>query len=89
MDFFVRGETTIAEACLTVLLCDEFAKGYYRSDKRLDDRLRWFPTLTYAACNWGHHAREAENVSMKRILDFLQNDLKVSSASQAMFISGL
>jgi ankyrin repeat protein len=88
IDIFLRGEATIAEACLTILSFDEFAKGHCRSDKSLDARLLQFPILTYAACNWGHHAREAEKVNMGMVLDFLQNDLKVSSASQAMFTPG-
>jgi ankyrin repeat protein len=85
VDFFRQGETTIAETCLTILSFEEFSKGYCYSDKKFEARLLQFPVYIYAACNWGHHAREAEKVNAEIILSFLQNDLKLSAASQAMF----
>ncbi|PCG94078.1 Hypothetical protein PENO1_080360 [Penicillium occitanis (nom. inval.)] len=49
--------------------------------------LQSHPFYDYATHNWGHHARVASIKGDKMILDFLENDEKVSASSQAMMTS--
>ncbi|KAH0536261.1 hypothetical protein FGG08_006856, partial [Glutinoglossum americanum] len=87
--FLSKGEAAIAKTCLAMLSFDEFNKGPCSSDKKLEVRLQKFPLLAYAALNWGHHAHgETEEASKEMVLRFLENHLKLSSASQVMLTSG-
>lgn len=62
---------------------DEFNSGPCKTDEEMENRLEDKPFLRYAAKHWGYHARgQPEESEEKIILDFLSQDLKVSSSSQ-------
>ncbi|KAF3229757.1 hypothetical protein TWF106_000145 [Orbilia oligospora] len=66
--YFQDGHDRIAKTCLTYLCFDRVATPQTADTKlvtRLDTKqlLADFPFLDYAACQWGHHLREAKNLS--------------------------
>ncbi|KAI0884774.1 ankyrin repeat-containing domain protein [Annulohypoxylon maeteangense] len=81
----------IALACARYLSFDEFEDGPCEIDEKLYNRLKTMPLYTYAACNWGHHARMAGHPTEtdKTIREFLKNEMKVSAAVQAMIGYGM
>ncbi|KAI9768032.1 MAG: hypothetical protein M1840_005344 [Geoglossum simile] len=82
---FYSPGATIAGSCLTVLSLGEFNRGCCYSDREFESRLRQFPAFAYAAHNWGYHVLdETGETNKEMLLGFLQSDLKVSSATQAM-----
>ena len=67
---FCKGDTVIANICLTMLSFDEFNKGCCHSRKEFRARLQQFPAFNYAAHNWGYHARdEKEETTREIVLD--------------------
>ena len=67
---FCKGDTVIANICLTMLSFDEFNKGCCHSRKEFRARLQQFPAFNYAAHNWGYHALdEKEETTREIVLD--------------------
>jgi ankyrin repeat protein len=87
-DWFPNAETDIAKACITYLSFDVFKSGFCPTDEKFEARLQLNPLYNYAARNWGHHARAASTEVEQLILDFLENEAKMYSSSQAMMVSG-
>ncbi|KAI0380320.1 hypothetical protein F5Y04DRAFT_257946 [Hypomontagnella monticulosa] len=76
----------VALACVTYLSLDEFQAGpcirYWDLERRYLD----MPFYKYAAQAWGYHAHAAtpEIETTKLILDFIENEDKVSAAAQVV-----
>jgi len=58
-------------------------------DEKVEERLKLNPLYSYAAQNWGYHARAALKEVIQLILDLLKSETKVSGCSQAMTLSPL
>jgi ankyrin repeat protein len=61
-DWFPTAEKDITIICATYLTFDEFGSGPSPTDDDFEERLRRHQLYEYAACNWGHHALEAQLV---------------------------
>ncbi|KAH0562831.1 hypothetical protein GP486_002538 [Trichoglossum hirsutum] len=85
--WFPNVQTNITRTCVTYLSFSNFESGFCPTDEEFEARLRSYVLYDYAARNWGHHARAASAEVEQLILDFLENDAKVSSCSQAATIS--
>lgn len=84
---FPAAHEGIAKTCLTYLSFNVFSQGYCCNDQGLSSRLESYPFLEYAAVNWGYHAHStSENEIENSILEFLNDDPKMSCAIQVMKI---
>ncbi|PON28597.1 AGC/PKA protein kinase [Trichoderma gamsii] len=81
-DWFPDAEADITEVCITYLSFSIFESGCYQFLSREHGRLRSNPLYSYAAHNWGHHARAAPDKRL--ILDFLEDEAKASASYQAL-----
>ncbi|KAI1453073.1 ankyrin repeat-containing domain protein [Annulohypoxylon moriforme] len=79
-----NAEADITTVCTTYLSFGTFERGFCQTDGLFEERLRLNKLYSYAALNWGHHARAAPLGTSKSILGFLQNKDKVDGCSQAM-----
>jgi ankyrin repeat protein len=77
-------QVDVASTCLTYLLFDCFEAGFCLTDEYFKARLQLNPFYDYAARNWGYHAYIASKEVQRPIMNLLENESKVSSASQAM-----
>lgn len=82
--FFRREMDHIAKICTTYLSFDAFQSGFCQTDAAFEKRLEAFPLYSYAACNWGYHAKEASAEDEGSTLDFLGMDRKVSASFQVI-----
>lgn len=88
IDQFPDTPANIATTCLTYLLFDLFAVGHCLSDSKMTNRLQEHPFLRYAAQHWGHHAYgDPETEISDLILRFLNHNMPVTSAIQAMLVA--
>ena len=87
-DWFPKAETYIARTCISYLSFKTFESGFCQTDEEFEKRLQLNPLYSYAAQNWGHHARTASLEIEQLILDFLWNEAKVSASSQALMAYG-
>ncbi|KAE8420583.1 hypothetical protein BDV36DRAFT_249184 [Aspergillus pseudocaelatus] len=55
--WFSDAHHDIATACVTYLSFDSFKTGPCSTDMEFEARLDAYPFFSYAARNWGHHAR--------------------------------
>jgi ankyrin repeat protein len=87
-NWFPDAETKIMTACVNYLSFDAFEEGFCNTDKDFEARLSTYPFYDYAARNWGHHACAALGTDPcpDLILNFLENDTKVSASVQAMMV---
>jgi hypothetical protein len=75
----------ISKSCLTILLFDEFGKGYCKSDVEYKLRMQDYPIYLYAALYWPYYAQsEGSNEIMQLTLRFLCDGHRMSSATQKM-----
>ncbi|KAK1252735.1 hypothetical protein MKX08_003922 [Trichoderma sp. CBMAI-0020] len=81
--WFPEGESYIAKICLTYLSFNTFDGALCQTNKELEDRLRFNPFYGYAACNWGHHARES-SITSQEIMTFLESTVKMEASSQVL-----
>ncbi|KAJ8111005.1 hypothetical protein OPT61_g6297 [Boeremia exigua] len=84
----LREEDSIARACLTILLYDDFEEGPCDSKAAVMTRHKKLPLWSYAAHHWHEHlnrsmSRDLSNLSLK----FLRDNSKVRSAEQGKSIS--
>jgi hypothetical protein len=56
---FKTGHAHIASICLTYIGSE--GRSNAQTDAEVSERLRIFPFLNYAICQWGHHARKQTN----------------------------
>jgi ankyrin repeat protein len=81
--WFPEGQSYITKICLTYLSFSTFDGAPCQTDKELEDRLEKNPFYGYAACNWGHHARESSEASQE-IMSFLDSTVKMEASSQVL-----
>jgi hypothetical protein len=78
--WFPDAHCNIAKICVTYLSFDAFeTNSHQKQDIRA--RLRLHPLYSYAALNWGHHARISSIEGEKLILDLLESTAKVCACS--------
>ncbi|KAB5570506.1 ankyrin repeat-containing domain protein [Coniochaeta sp. 2T2.1] len=82
--WFPRAATLISSTCVTYLSYDVFASGICTSMDEYVERLSLYPLYSYAACNWGYHAREAPTCGQE-LTDFLMSEMKTEASGQVMF----
>lgn len=81
--WFPDAETTITRTCVTYLSYTAFENGICKSKEEFWERLCQHPLYNYAACNWGHHARQSSTLSQE-IIGFLHCEAKVMASGQAL-----
>jgi Ankyrin repeats (many copies) len=81
--WFPTAEFDITAICVTYLSFTLFGSGYCPMDSCLEERLLLNPLYNYAACYWGHRARQASSLHPK-IFEFLQCTSKIEAAAQAL-----
>lgn len=81
--WFRNPQAQMALKCVTYLSFSAFESGRCRRVQDMEERLRLHPFYHYAACNWGHHAREAET-PYGDIEYFLCCQKKVEACSQLL-----
>ena len=70
---FARGESTIAEACITYLLFEPFASGPRQLEEDVQEMVSTNFFVRYAACHWGFHVRAANDRAIDKLaFAFLQ-----------------
>lgn len=74
----------IAATCITYLSYEVFATGSCLTDSAFEERLERYPLFSYAARNWGHHAR-VQCVDDDLLIGFLQDNSKTEACGQAIF----
>ena len=84
---FPDAQKDIAVVCITYLSFNAFETGFCLTKNELEARLRLYPLYSYAAQNWGHHARAASTKVEQLTLKFLENQQKIFAAGQAMIAS--
>ncbi|KAF4633985.1 hypothetical protein G7Y89_g4134 [Cudoniella acicularis] len=81
--WFPNAEADITAVCTTYLSFKVFQSGGCQTDAEFKERLQLNPFYHYAACNWGHHAREAVTL-IPGVIDFLTRKAQVDASSQAL-----
>ncbi|KAK2812205.1 hypothetical protein FQN50_001563 [Emmonsiellopsis sp. PD_5] len=84
--WFPDAHAEITVTCITYLSFDQFSAGYCCKDDQFEARLKSNVLYDYAARYWGHHAHQAPELADNLMLNFLQNEDKVTSACQAMLV---
>ncbi|OTA99657.1 hypothetical protein M426DRAFT_27331 [Hypoxylon sp. CI-4A] len=87
------GHGIMAEICLVYLQFEVFSSGPCAGSNQkelIDKRRREYPFLTYAATNWGFHARETKNPKVAQLAnDFLSKQAHVAASAQTMWIDDM
>jgi ankyrin repeat protein len=90
-------EVEIARICTAYLSLDDLSAGPCSSKQDFDHRDETLPLMDYAAVHWGSHMNVLVNADFEselggevqiEVLSFLSNVKCLSSASQALFMSG-
>ncbi|XHF98005.1 hypothetical protein AWENTII_001577 [Aspergillus wentii] len=81
--FFPDAHQEIVSKCVTYLSFDAFESGQVHTKEKLKARLQQYPFYSYAAQNWGHHAREA-SAAGESIIKFLESGSKRCASYQAL-----
>ncbi|CAH0055577.1 unnamed protein product [Clonostachys solani] len=94
--WFPDATAMIAETCVTYLSYDRFEMASsgiklldHLSDVMKDNILSEAKTSSfyqYAACNWGHHTREASDLC-PGVIDFLQHEFNATASARALMAS--
>ncbi|OTA92466.1 hypothetical protein M434DRAFT_53119, partial [Hypoxylon sp. CO27-5] len=87
------GHGVLAEICLAYLQFQAFSSGACTGPEHknlIEKRRSAYPFLTYAATNWGCHARETKNPKTAQLVDeFLNKQAHVAAAAQIMWIDDM
>ncbi|MCJ1464603.1 hypothetical protein MMC07_003216 [Pseudocyphellaria aurata] len=87
VEHFPSARQEILRSCLTYLMFDEFNSEPCKTEEEMENRLDYRPFLKYAAMHWGDHARgQLEESEGNFILNFLSQNLKVSSSNQIRYL---
>lgn len=81
---FPTSHRVIADKCLTYLLFDAFTDGMCSNDVEYESRLNQYPLYSYAAQNWGYHAR-TQSVNDDLLYSFLKKTPNYEASVQAIF----
>ncbi|KAJ6088550.1 hypothetical protein N7486_009811 [Penicillium sp. IBT 16267x] len=76
--------TDITISSITYLSFKAFERGPSHTIDELKDKLQANNFYCYAAQNWGHHAKKSPIEGDKLVLNFLQDNAKISASRQAM-----
>lgn len=79
-----HAEKDIASTCITYLTYTVFEDGPCTSHDAYKLRLRSYPLLRYATCNWGYHAITCNLEGTSLILDFLANPAKLLRRTRSL-----
>ncbi|RHZ64367.1 hypothetical protein CDV55_104908 [Aspergillus turcosus] len=82
--WFPDADASIATTCVTYLSFDAFQTGFCLTDAELETRLDQYPLYSYAAKNWGDHAR-AQPIHEHLLMVFLGDTGKVTASVQEIF----
>lgn len=82
--WFSDAHNSIATICVTYLSFGVFQSGICFTDKNFETRLDQYPLYSYAAKNWGHHAR-AQPINEELLRAFLDDAGKVNASVQGIF----
>jgi ankyrin repeat protein len=85
--WFPNAEAEITTTCVTLLSHHEFGNGFCQTHEDLEIRLRSNALYDYAACHWGHHARNV-SIACQETIDFIQRTANVEASSQVLFGRG-
>lgn len=83
-EIFPEAEKDITASCLTYLSYTTFCQGMCHDDIKFEARLSRYPFYSYAARNWGNHARVHSTID-NLSLWFLNNTCVVEASVQALF----
>ncbi|KAI8956746.1 ankyrin [Daldinia sp. FL1419] len=87
------GHGILTEICLTYLQLKPFSSGICTGPDHkilIDKRRQAYPFLTYAATNWGHHARQTKNPKLAELVnDFLKRQAYIAAAAQIMWVDDM
>ncbi|KAJ5628952.1 hypothetical protein N7490_011180 [Penicillium lividum] len=83
-ELFPEADKTITASCLTYLSYDIFRQGISSNDIKFEAQLSQYPLYSYAAQNWGHHARVHSTID-DLLLQFLGNTCLLDASVQALF----
>ncbi|GIC89807.1 ankyrin repeat domain-containing protein [Aspergillus udagawae] len=86
--WFPDAHYSIAASCLTYLSFDSFKEGPCAADEEFNARLESYPIYSYAAQNWGLHAREVYLKVKALISRFLHCGPARASAAQVLLARG-
>jgi hypothetical protein len=87
--WFPAAEANITRVCLTYLSFRPFQSGPCETDDELRGRYREAPFFTYAAHNWGTHARRDGEQHTSLIMTLFESGPMVDASSQALFVRDL
>lgn len=82
--WFPDAHNSIATICVTYVSFEVFQKGICSTDREFETRLDQYPLYSYAARNWGHHAR-AQPINENFLMAFLGDRGKVNACAQEIF----
>ncbi|KAI2839829.1 hypothetical protein CBS147321_10870 [Aspergillus niger] len=82
--WFSDAHQSLGTICLTYLSFNVFQSGKCYSDTEFKARLDQYPLYSYAAENWGHHAR-IQPVGEKALKVFFGDKGKINACVQAIF----
>lgn len=82
--WFPDAHNSIASTCLTYLSFNVFQAGICLTDTDFEARLDEYPLYSYAARNWGYHAR-MQPINESLTVAFLGDTPKVDACVQAIF----
>ncbi|KAL6797092.1 ankyrin repeat-containing domain protein [Trichoderma sp. SZMC 28012] len=83
--WFPNVNVNITTICVTYLSFRVFESGFCPTDDSFNERLRSNHLYSYAARNWGHHARKALTLCQE-VMEFLGQQTKIEAASQALMM---
>jgi ankyrin repeat protein len=86
--WFPTADFDITAICVTYLSFTVFGSGSCLTDSSFEERLQRNPLYDYAAHYWGRHACQIRSPHSK-IVDFLQHEMNVEAATQAMLVRKL
>ncbi|KAI9034798.1 uncharacterized protein KD926_005463, partial [Aspergillus affinis] len=86
--WFPNAENNISGICAAYLSFSVFGSGICETDARLEERLKFNPLYMYAACNWGHHARDA-SACPQTVIKLLEKKAQMEASIQVLMVSGI
>ncbi|KAI1278658.1 hypothetical protein F5Y07DRAFT_397679 [Xylaria sp. FL0933] len=80
--WFPEAQLDLSKDCITYLSYSDFDTGCCVHEEDYTDRCRFYPFHAYAACNWGHHGREAR--ICEDAIPFLKKQPQLEASIEAL-----
>ncbi|KAI9040298.1 uncharacterized protein KD926_008388 [Aspergillus affinis] len=80
-------ETDVAKVCLTYLSFDVFGTGPSSDGEALVQRLQTYQLLDYVSHYWGYHVRNETPELVRLVLQYVEDDHKLSSSIQVLHVT--